>query len=133
MLILADNDVRGVVAVLQRVLESAEWAEYSALIELRFIHFEELQLPRDAPDRAVWQACQAAAAVLITANRSGGANSLTTIIDELSGPDSLPVITLSDPQRIIRDSAYAETSALRLLDYLDRIASLRGTGRLFIP
>jgi hypothetical protein len=133
MRILADNDVGGVVAALRRVLESADWAEYSAILDLRFIDFEELALPRNASDRAVWQACQAAGAVLITANRSGGADSLGTAIDELAGPDSLPVFTLADPQRIMRDAAYAETCALRLLDYLERIESLRGTRRLFLP
>jgi hypothetical protein len=133
MLILADNDVTGAVAALQRVLQSAEWAEYSASLELRFIDFAELELPRDASDQAVWQACQDARAVLITANRSGGAEALETVIDALSGPESLPVITLADPQRILRDSEYAETTALRLLDYLERLPSLRGTGRLFIP
>jgi hypothetical protein len=133
MLILADNDVTGAVAALRRVLQSGEWADYSALLDLRFINFEELGLARDASDRAIWQACQAASAILITANRAGGPDSLETTIDELSGHDSLPVVTLADPQRILRDSLYAEASALRLLDYLDRISSLRGTGRLFIP
>jgi hypothetical protein len=133
MRILADNDVTGAVAALRRVLRSAEWAEYSADLELHFIDFEELELPRNASDQTVWQACQAAGAVLITGNRSGGPDSLETVLDELAGPKSLPVITLADPRRIIRDAAYAESAALRLLDYLERIASLQGVRRLFIP
>ena len=46
---------------------------------------------------------------------------------------SLPVMTLADPQRISRDSAYAHEVARKVLDFLDRIESLRGTGRLFLP
>jgi hypothetical protein len=32
-----------------------------------------------------------------------------------------------------RGAAYANASALRLLDFLERLDSLRGIGRLFIP
>jgi hypothetical protein len=133
MLILADNDVTGAVAVLRRTLESGEWAEYAAQLDLRFLRFADLGLLRNASDRSVWQACQAAGAVLITANRTGGDDSLERTLDELSGPDTLPVITLADPQRIFRDPSYAADSALQLLDYLERIHSLRGTVRLFVP
>jgi hypothetical protein len=133
MLILADNDVGGAVAVLRRLLETGERAEFSALIGVEFIDFESLGLPRDAPDRTVWQVCQAAGAVLITGNRASGAASLDQAIRELSGAASLPVLTLADPKRLLRDPAYAETAAVRLLDFLERIDSLRGIGRLFIP
>ena len=39
MLILADNDVGGAVAALRRILESEEWAEFSATLALRFVEF----------------------------------------------------------------------------------------------
>src|SRR5262245_56486588 len=133
MLILPDNDVGGAVVALRYVLESAEWAELTGLLELRFREFEDLGLARNASDRAVWQTCQAAGAVLITANRAGGAHSLDQVIRDLSTNSSLPVITIADPQRMVRDHAYRQEAAFRLLDYLDRIESLRGTGRLFIP
>jgi hypothetical protein len=90
-------------------------------------------LLRDASDRTVWQASQAIGAVLITANRTGGVNSLDEMIRELSSATTLPVITIADPQRLLRDRSYLEAAAFRLLDYLERIESLRGTGRLFIP
>jgi hypothetical protein len=38
----------------------------------------------------------------------------------------------ADPQRVLRDTAYTEAVALRLLDCLDRMDSLRGTMRLFV-
>jgi hypothetical protein len=133
MLILADNDVGGAVAALRRVLESGEWAAFSAMLDLRFIEFADIGLPRDASDPLVWHTCQEVGAVLITGNRASGDASLEQTIREHAGMDSLPVVTIGDPQRVIRDPAYARECAISLLDVLDRIAMLHGTWRLFIP
>jgi hypothetical protein len=133
MLVLADNDVGGAFVVLRRILESAENGAWLELLSITFTDFESLDLPRDAPDRTVWQTCQAADAVLVTGNRSGGPDSLDQVIHELSDEKSLPVLSIADPQRVLRDPTYADAAALRLLDFLERIESLRGTGRLFIP
>ena len=35
--------------------------------------------------------------------------------------------------RVLRDRAYAEKVAVRLLDYLMRIDEVRGAGRLYVP
>jgi hypothetical protein len=72
-------------------------------------------------------------AVLITGNRASGDASLEHMIREHAVADSLPVVTIGDPQRVIRDPAYARECAISLLDALDRIEMLRGTGRLFTP
>jgi hypothetical protein len=133
MLVMADNDVGGAVTVLRRILESADNAAWLEILGVAFTDFESLGLPRDAADRTVWQTCQAADVVLITGNRSGGPHSLDQVIHELSDATSLPVLTIADQRRVTRDSAYANVTALRLLDFLERIESLRGTGRLFIP
>ena len=130
MLVMADNDVRGEVQVLRRILESGENSAWLELLGVAFTDFETLGLPRDASDRLIWQTCQAAYVVLITGNRSGGPDSLAEVIRELSNPTSLPVLTIADRQRVTR---YANRIALRLLDFLERIESLRGTGRLFLP
>ncbi len=133
MFVLADNDVGGAFAVLRRILESAENSPWLEILGVEFTDFEALGLPRDAADRTVWQACQAAGAVLITGNRAGGPDSLDRVIHDLSDDTSLPVLTIADPQRVGRDAEYANLAALRLLDFLQRIESLRGVGRLFIP
>jgi len=132
MLVTADNDVRGAVQVLRRILESAENAALLEILGAAFTNFESLGLSRDATDRAVWLTCQAAEVVLITGNRSGGPDSLDQVIHELSNVTSLPVLTIADPRRLTRDHAYAHGIASRLLDFLERIESLRGTGRLFL-
>jgi len=133
MLILADNDVGGVVAVLRRVLESEEWVEFTVLLDLHFIEFVDVGLARDASDRTVWDRCQAVGAVLITGNRASGTESLEQTLRDHAGPDNLPVVTISDPQRVVRDRVYARECAVSLLDLLDRLETLRGTRRLFIP
>jgi hypothetical protein len=133
MLILADNDVGGAVAALRYALASPEWTDLSALLNLRFLEFEDIGLPRDAGDQSVWETCQAAEAILITANRAGGQNSLEATIQNLSDATSLPIITIADPQRLLHDASYRESAVFSLLDHLERRESLRGSGRLFIP
>ncbi len=48
-------------------------------------------------------------------------------------PDSLPVFTIADTNRVLQDRLYAEAVAERLLDYLMRIDEVRGTGRIYVP
>ena len=43
------------------------------------------------------------------------------------------MLTLADLRRMIRDAAYANATALRRLDFLDRLASLLGSSRLSLP
>jgi len=133
MLVTSDNDVGGAVQVLRHILESADNAVWLEILGVAFTDFESLGLSRDAADRAVGQTCQTADVVLITGNRSGGPDSLDQVIHELSNETSLPVLTIADPRRVTRDPTYANGIALRLLDFLERIESLRGTGRLFLP
>lgn len=133
MRVMADNDVGGALTIIRHILQSAERAEYTALVGLEFPEFEALGLSRAAPDRTVWQVCQAGDVVLVTGNRAGGGESLDGVIRELSDASRLPVMTIADVQRLLRDPAYAEAAALRLLGYVERIDSVRGTGRLYVP
>jgi hypothetical protein len=54
MLVLADNDVGGAVAVLRRILESPENAVALEILRVAFTDFESLSVPRNAADRPVW-------------------------------------------------------------------------------
>jgi hypothetical protein len=47
--------------------------------------------------------------------------------------DSLPVVTISDQDRVLQDRLYAEKVAVKLLEYLIRIDEVRGAGRLYVP
>jgi hypothetical protein len=133
MRILADNDVGGPVTALRRVLESSAWIEFTATLDLRFVVFEDVGLARDASDRTVWSRCQEVGAVLRTGNRASGTESLEQTIHDHTETDSLPVVTIGDPQRVVRDPEYTRACAMGLLDLLERLETLRGTGRLCIP
>ena len=133
MLILTDNDVIGAVRAFRRILESPEWVDLTATLELQFLALQDIGLPTDAPDGAVWHRSQDVGALLITGNRSSGEGSLDQTIAEQAGPESLPILTIGDPRRVIRDPVYARECAISLLDFVERIETLRGTGRLFIP
>ena len=72
--------------------------------------------------------------MLITANRNKhGPDSLEEQIRTDRQPTDLPIMTLANAERVLEDSAYAERTAIKLLDYLMRINQLLGTGRLYIP
>lgn len=133
MLILTDNDVIGAVRAFRRILESPAWVDLTAALALQFIELKDVELPTDALDGAVWQRSQDVGALLITGNRSSGAGSLDQTLAEQAGPESLPVLTIGDPRRVMRDPVYARECVISLLDFVERIETLRGTGRLFIP
>ena len=133
MRVVADNDVIGAVAALRRLLDSSEWIEYADDARIEFIDFVSLGLVPTSKDPEVWQACQEADVVLITGNRASGEGSLDGMIRDYGLPHSLPVMTIGDPRRVVDDREYAVACVTRLLDFVDRIDTLRGTGRLFLP
>jgi hypothetical protein len=112
MLIATDNDMVGAVRVFRRILASPEWVELTATLEIEFIELKDVALPADASDIAVWQSSQEVGALLITGNRSSGEGSSDQTIAEQGSPESLPVLTIGDPRRVIRDPVYARECAL---------------------
>ena len=132
--ILADHDVEGHVRALVRIASSPEWADVWASLTCRVDSFKQLGLPHNTTDSEVWQLCQERGIVLITGNRNAdGLTSLEMAIRDFGTDKTLPVITISDPKRLLRDGDYARAATARLLEYLMDLESLRGTGRLFIP
>jgi hypothetical protein len=103
-------------------------------LHLTPISFADLGLQADASDRAVWEACQRAHVVLLTASRNDAApDSLEATIQQHTMTESLPVFTLANDQRVLRDRLYAEAVAERLIECLFDIDHYRGTGRLYLP
>ncbi len=132
--VMADNDVQGQFNELLRLCTTDAWSDIFAELSVRVEAFEGMGLARDAPDGEVWRACQDRGVVLFTGNRnSEGTDSLEATIRTGNRPDSLPVITLGDPQRFTRDRRYAEEAAERFLEYLLDIDAYRGAGRLYVP
>jgi hypothetical protein len=106
------------------------WNDFGMVVE----SFPGLGLSYDASDAVIWRTCQREALVLITWNRNKrGPDSLEAVIQDENLPDSLPVVTVADANRVLQDRLYAERVAERLLDYLMRIDEVRGTGRVYVP
>ncbi len=132
--ILADVNVRGHLWVLLGRFQEDSRRELWAHLNLTTPTFQDLGLPPDASDLVVWQACQRAQLVLLTANRNQKEpDSLEATLRLYNRPESLPVFTLANPDRLLADSAYAERVADRFLEYLFDLDKYRGTGRLYLP
>ncbi len=98
------------------------------------VTFEDLGIDRSASDAILWRVCQREELVLVTNNRNAaGPDSLEMVVREENRPNSLPVFTLANPDRVRNDGEYAEQVAARLLDYLIYLDEVRGAGRIFIP
>jgi Domain of unknown function (DUF5615) len=132
--LMADHDVIGHLRVIMNVLLSPDWIEHWTEVQCGIESFERLGLPDNASDTEVWQTCQQRQIVLITGNRNAeGEDSLEMTIRQYRTPQSLPVFTISDPNRIMLGRDYAERVAARLIEYLTDLNRLAGSGRLFLP
>lgn len=132
--IMADHDIEGQMQALLRLLMSREWGALWKELSIPVESFASLGLPPDISDVALWQFCQAQQIILLTGNRNHeGPESLEAIIRTATTPESLPVLTISDSQRILNSSAYAYQVVERLMEYLIDLDNLRGTQRLYLP
>ncbi len=132
--ILADNDVRGQVDYLASLMQAEPWIDFWQDLGLKLFRFEDIGLSPAAADRDVWQQCQLEQLVLITGNRNlSGPDSLEATIRQLGTAQSLPVFTIADVNKLNTTRSYADEVVTALVDYLQRIDGLRGTGRMFLP
>jgi hypothetical protein len=132
--VLADNDVAGFVAAILSVWLSDSWRDLWIELGLSVWTMSDLGLAPDSSDALIWRRCQRDELVLVTGNRNQDeADSLEAVIRAENQPDSLPVVTLANLDRLARDRTYADDAAIGLLDYLMRIDEVRGAGRLYVP
>lgn len=132
--LMADNDSRGQFAVILALLQSDDWREFWENLKFAVTDFENLKLPASATDAAVWQACQEGQIILVTSNRNcQGPDSLEATILAHNLTDSLPVVTIANPKRLMKSKVYAVKAVERLLEYLLDLDNHRGAGRLYVP
>ena len=132
--ILADANCEGHLRLLLRLFQAGWRRDVWEALHLTPVSFADLGLQADASDRDVWETCQRAHIVLLTANRNDeGPESLEATIQEHSTTETLPVFTLANDQHVLRDRSYAEAVADRLIEFLFDVDSYRGTGRLYVP
>lgn len=128
--ILLDNDIAGHRDLLNGTLRSTGWDEFQLV---RFLTMYEAGITVDAPDAEVWDSCQQRGFLLLTANRNlDDESSLEQTIRQQSTPESLPVITVSAPQRVIEQN-YRERCIHALIGIVLDLENCRGAGRLYIP
>lgn len=131
MNILVDHNLGGHAILLAGSILSGGWLDW---VLIRFITFDEIGLPINSDDRVVWQLAQSNNMILLTANRSmKGENSLEQVMREEMTSTSLPVITISDADRLFNDSQYRQRCAVRLAEIVLDINDYMGVSRLFIP
>jgi predicted nuclease of predicted toxin-antitoxin system len=127
---LIDYNLTGDAVLFWGTLSAEGWLD---LLPMRFFTFQEVGLPMDSSDRAVWQFAQTNQMILITANRNmKGTDSLEQTIREENTPTSLPILTIGAPARL-DESSYRQKCATRLIEILFELENYRGVGRIFIP
>lgn len=136
--ILADHDAAGHLARAVRLLDSSELGEYWRHLNVPALNFADVGLPENSSDAAVWFLCQARSLILFTGNRNAdGADSLQSVIVTHGHATSLPVFTVGDLDRVLKDSVYALRVGADMLEYLydlaDHPEKILGSGRLFLP
>jgi len=129
MIFLIDHNLKGHALVFFGAIASEGWLD---IVPIRFVTFAEIDLSIDSDDRVVWRLAQKNHIILLTVNRSmKGKDSLEQVMREESTPESLPVITVSNADRLLNDSEYSG----RCVESLVEIAldTYRGARRIFIP
>lgn len=130
MIFLIDHNIEGQSLILFGSITSEGWLE---TLPIRFISFDEVELPITSSDRVVWHFAQENQMILLTANRSmKGEDSLEQVIREECLPTSLPVVTLANVARII-EREYREECVDRLIEIALYLENYLGVSRLFIP
>jgi hypothetical protein len=130
ILFLADHNVEGQAKLIFGALNAGGWLE---LLPLRLLTLAEAGLPEDSTDLYIWQVCQQRQMILLTANRSmHEPDSLEAVLRTKVTSQSLPVVTIADPQRV-GEPAYLKRCVLRLVEIALDLDSYRGAGRLYIP
>lgn len=131
MKFLIDHNLRGHAILLLGTLIASGWLD---LIRINFVFFEDVNLSENSNDRIVWQEAQSKEMILLTGNRSmKGKDSLEQVLREENTPESLPVITIGNVDRILTEAEYREKCVNRLIEIVIDIDDYRGSRRIFIP
>jgi len=116
------------------LMQAEPWREFWQDLGLALFQLEDIGLSAASTDLEVWERCQVEDVVLITGNRNlSGPDSLEATIRLRNTPQSLPVFTIADVNKVNASKAYAEQIVESLIDYLQRIETVRGAGRLYLP
>jgi hypothetical protein len=131
MIFLIDHNLKGHALVFFGAIASQGWLD---IVPIHFVTFDEMNLPIDSNDRVVWRLAQENQMILLTANRSmKGKDSLEQVMREENTLKSLPVITVSNADRLLNDSEYRGRCVESLIEIVLDIDTYLGARRIFIP
>ncbi len=132
--ILADINIHGHIRALNAVLAKDPWDAFWKDAGMAFLSFQDVGLVPAATDRVIWLTCQQQGLIHLTANRNDdGPDSLENTLRTQNTPESLPVFTLANAKRILDERQYAERVVIRMLEYIEDLGRVLGTGRLYLP
>lgn len=132
--LLVDANLDGHAELLTMRLATDYWQEWRDHLDIRFLHFEDAGLDRNAKDDVVWRHCQEKGHYLLTANRNRKSeDSLEATMQREGRVDSLPVFTFADARRLYQSADYLDEVVESLVEYLLDAADFRGAGRLYLP
>jgi hypothetical protein len=127
---LLDHDLEGQVPFLEAGWRETGWAQY---LRLEFIRLRDLNLPNDVTDQEIWHYVQREQFLLLTNNRNReDETSLEATIERENTRDSLPVLTVSDKDKLVLP-AYRQQAAHKLAAVIIDLENYLGVGRVFIP
>ncbi|MBD2290055.1 ACP S-malonyltransferase [Microcystis wesenbergii FACHB-1317] len=131
MIFLIDHNLKGHALVFLGAIATQGWLD---IVPMQFVTFAEMDLSINSDDRTVWRLAQENQMILLTANRSmEGKDSLEQVMREENTSESLPVITVSNADRLLNDSEYRGRCVESLVEIVLDIDTYRGARRIFIP
>ncbi|MFM6755171.1 MAG: ACP S-malonyltransferase [Dolichospermum sp.] len=131
MIFLIDHNLKGHALVFFGAIATQGWLD---IVPIQFVMFAEMDLSINSDDRTVWRLAQENQMILLTANRSmKGKDSLEQVMREENTSESLPVITVSNADRLLNDSEYRGRCIESLVEIVLDIHTYRGARRIFIP
>ena len=131
MIFLIDHNLKGHALVWVGAIATQGWLD---IVPMQFVTFAEMDLSINSDDRTVWRLAQENQMILLTANRSmEGKDSLEQVLREENTSESLPVITVSNADRLLNDSEYRGRCVESLVEIVLDIDTYRGARRIFIP
>jgi hypothetical protein len=128
--ILLDHDIEGHAKYLQAGLRETGWDRD---ITVAFVCLRDLGVPDDSSDQDIWRFAQQHRLLLITSNRNQeNETSLQATIERENTPEALPVLTLSQANRLLLPD-YRQQAVHKLVEIILDLENYLGIGRIYIP
>ena len=128
--ILLDHDIEGHAKYLQVGLRETGW---NRDITVAFVCLRDLGLSDDSSDQDIWRFAQQHRLLLITSNRNQeNETSLQATIERENSPEALPVLTLSQANRLLLPD-YRQQAVHKLVEIIIYLENYLGIGRIYIP